>query len=132
MNIISLINKGKPLLIALLLLTSSNLFSQTDERIAVEDLSIDKQDNMHTIQLGAFKDKAAATKHATQYDLNADDMAILYLKSNDSYWYILVYGIYDLGSIAIKEAKIICETNKKTGCWARKVSTLNQLAKDAR
>lgn len=119
----------KTCLTLFLLFIPSLLLAQS--RIDVDDVPQEKLNNMHTIQLGAFNDKASANKHARTFNLDKDKMATLYIKSKQQYWYILVYGIYDSGREAIQQASQVCSDNNHSGCWARKVSTLDDLARQA-
>ena len=89
-------------------------------------------ENLHTVQLAAFKTKDETIAYSRNFNLPADEMGVVYLYSGNDYWYILAYGVYQSGSEAIQAAKDVCADNNARGCWARNLKKMDELARQAR
>ena len=92
----------------------------------------DNYENLHTVQLAAFKTKEETIAYSQNFNLSADEMGVVYLYSGNDYWYVLAYGVYQSGSEAIQAAKDICAANNARGCWARNLKKMDKLARQAR
>ncbi len=121
-------------MLTLLLLFSFGAFAQKQSNLTLTRSNTESSNykQLYTVQLGAFQTKEEALNHAKNFDLDKDEMGIVYIKSNSRYWYALAYGVYESGQKAIQMAKEICSTNGHTGCWARNLDQIKTLAAEAK